>query len=124
MLSRRNTAPWLLIPTLAAVLAVAAALPAAAVPQFCFCWCTAEPSSTLCTIIDLNTRKYVVITCGEWLSQNAGECNDPGPYPLPLGVRAETAPAPEATVSAAGPKTPEAPVPAVEPAPQCPAVLR
>lgn len=120
MLSRRITAPWLLVPTLTAVLAVALALPAAAIPQFCFCWCTAEPSSTACTIIDLNTRQYVFITCGEWLSQNAGECNDPGPYPLPLGVGAVTAPAPGAAVSAAGPE----PVPAVEPAPRCPTVLR
>lgn len=108
MRSRPSTAPWFLIPALAAVLALTIVQPAAAVPPFCGCWCTAEPSTTHCTDVDLATRTFVVITCGEWLTLHVGECE-----PWPYGAAAGAEPTLETAATAeAGPATPDAPLPA------------
>lgn len=67
------------------------AVPAAATPPLCGCWCQDVSPDTLCT--DWTVRPYLVTNCGKWLDRDILQC--------PTGVSADlvaepaTCPAPE-----------------------------
>jgi len=93
------------IALLVAALAAATmfAVPAAATPPFCGCWCQDVSPDTLCT--DWTVRPYLITNCGKWLGRDILQC--------PTGTSAELVVEP---ASCATPEPAPRPEPVARPA--------